>query len=87
MGVGTPSAWTHEQAAGAIVPLFIAGETVDWTETLRWLKHPEAQGLLDTVDTGFTAELLWSGDWRVDWHPTASAALREIHATIAQLIG
>jgi hypothetical protein len=87
LGVGTPNACSHEQAAGAIVQLFLAGEKADWTQTLRWLNRPEARKLLQVIDTGFTAELLWSGDWSADWSPAARAALLEIHDRISMLTG
>lgn len=52
---------------------------VDWRSACDWLRGEEAAALLDCVSAGYTAEILWSGDWSARWQPEA---LRAAHALL-----
>jgi len=80
-----PTALNHEVASGAVVQLFFAGAVVDWSEVLEWLAGEVAQGHLQIIGTGFTAEMLWSGDWRVQWSEAAGDAVDAIRKEVSEL--
>ncbi len=80
-----PTAMSHEISSGAVVRLFFEGESVDWSATLEWLTSEMAQQLLCSVSAGYAAEMLWSGDWRVEWSQAAGQAVDSIRVQVTEL--
>jgi len=79
---GGPEYW-H----GAIAREFFDGRRADWRPALAWLRGPEAAALLEAIEAGYEAQLVWTGDWVGRWTPEARAAAKAVHTRVAALLG
>jgi len=67
LGVRILTGGASDVRSGAVYRGFIEGVDADWSEALAWLAGAEAAALMAAVSAGYTAEMLWSGDWYVRW--------------------
>lgn len=80
LGVRILTGGATDVRSGAVYRAFFVGERAGWKDAMVWLATREAAALLAAVSEGYTAEMLWSGDWVVRWTPegvNACEALRD----------
>ena len=63
-----------------------AADPIDWKPTCDWLQTDAAAMLLDGISAGYSAELLWSGDWSARWTPEAHDAAHALLQHVQDLL-
>jgi len=86
LGVRILTGGASDVRSGAVFRGFIEGYRADWAEALAWLKSDEAAPLMAAVLEGYTAEMLWSGDWYVRWTPAGVDACEALRDGVAARI-
>ena len=77
-----------EVMGGAVLRHHLVGvdDPVDWAPAVAWLRGDEAAALLRQIGDGYTAEMLWSGDWTARWSPEARDAARALIQALEDLL-
>jgi len=69
---------SHEIASGAVVRRLFDVTEIDWAPVVGWLESPKAKVLLNAINGGYQAEMLWSGDWHVTWTDSGAEAIQSV---------
>jgi hypothetical protein len=89
----TPSAWASARSRAAarrlraVARTFFSEEVSDWSCAESWLRGPEAHALLEAIAGGQNVDLIWTGDFVVEWSEAALSAGRELHAGVQRAVG
>ena len=71
---------------GAVFRRFFVCTEASWAPALAWLSSERGREALDTVVRGYSAEMLWTGDWVAEWSEEAMDAAHTIYDEIARLL-
>ena len=86
LGLQITSGGPQELWQGAVFRRFFGVSSARWATAVDWLNSKEAQRSLDTIAQGYTAEMLWTGDWVAQWSEEAIDAAHAIYDAIAGLL-
>jgi hypothetical protein len=87
LGLRSVSGGGPEIASGAVARTFFSEEVSDWSCAESWLRGPEAHALLEAIAGGQNVDLIWTGDFVVEWSEAALSAGRELHAGVQRAVG